>query len=607
MLGTFVNREMAIGEVMTEQRAIRNYSIIAHIDHGKSTLADRILEHTHAISPRLMKEQVLDSMDLERERGITIKARAVNLSYRGYVLNLIDTPGHVDFTHEVSRSLAACEGAVLVVDATKGVQAQTVSNFNIAMEENLVIIPVINKIDLQIANLERVQKQLQNIFPFRPEEIIYASAKTGEGVEKILDAVVERIPPPSGEKNMPLRAMIFDSVFDNYKGVLVFIRVVEGCLANGTKLKFMGTGKTFIATEVGVFKPAHNPVGELSAGMVGYIAANIRDVSDVRVGDTVTAANSPAREPLPGYSVARPMVFSSFYPAEGAGFLDLKEAIEKLRLNDSSFSYERENSPSLGYGFRCGFLGLLHLEIILARLEREYDLNLITAAPSVLYRIRLKNGQVIEADNPGRFPPLNEMEAILEFIVKTNVVAPEDCIGQIMTLCKNKRGIFLESSYLDENTVSVKFEMPIAEIMTDFFDKLKSVSSGYGSFEYERLEWRESNLVKLDVLINGELVQCFSSMVHRSKAYERARELVLKLKDAIPSHQIPVAIQAAVGGEVLARETKKAFRKDVTAKLYGGDVTRKRKLLEKQKKGKKKMKQFGKIFIPQEAFLAVLK
>ena len=592
---------------MRDREKIRNFSIIAHIDHGKSTLADRILERTNAIDPRLMKEQLLDSMDLERERGITIKARAVNLSHRGYDLNLIDTPGHVDFAHEVSRSLAACEGAVLVVDASKGVQAQTVSNFKIAMEEDLVIIPVVNKIDLPVANPERVSRQLQNFFPFNKDEIIFTSARTGEGVDEILDAVISRVPAPCGDDDMPLKALIFDSVYDNYKGVLAFIKVVEGSLSSGDKLKFMRTGNTFVTTETGVFKPAHHPVDRLSSGMVGYVAAHIRDVADVRVGDTATTENKPAGAPLPGYAVARPMVFSSIYPSEDTSFEDLQDAIEKLRLNDASFMYERENSPSLGYGFRCGFLGLLHLEIILARLEREYDLNLITAAPSVLYRVKPRNGEMFEVDNPGKFPSWGEIELIMEFFVRVTIVTPESCVGKIMTLCKNKRGIFLESSYMDEDTVSIVLEMPIGEIMTDFFDKLKSVSSGYASFEYERLEWRESDLVKLDIMLNGELIHCFSTIIHRSKAYERGRELVSKLKEAIPSQQIPVAIQAALGGDIIARETKRAYRKDVTAKLYGGDVTRKRKLLEKQKKGKKKMKRFGKIYLPREAFLAVIK
>ncbi len=592
---------------MNTREKIRNFSIIAHIDHGKSTLADRILEKTHAVDPRLMKEQLLDSMDLERERGITIKARAVNLPYKGYDLNFIDTPGHVDFAHEVSRSLAACEGAVLVVDASKGVQAQTVSNFKIAMEEDLVIIPVINKIDLPIANPERVSKQLQNLFPFREDEIIFSSAKSGDGVEAILDAVVERVPPPEGADEVPLKALIFDSVFDNYKGVLAFIKVVEGGLSPGDRIKFMGTGNTFITTETGVFKPAHHPVKRLTAGMVGYVAAHIRNVSDVRVGDTATTENKPAASPLPGYAEAKPMVFSSLYPSEDSSFEDLQEAIEKLRLNDASFSYERENSPSLGYGFRCGFLGLLHLEIILARLEREYDLNLITAAPSVLYRIKPRGGEVFEVDNPAKFPAWSGIESIFEFFVKVNIVSPESCVGKVMALCKNKRGNFLESSYMDEDTVSILVEMPIGEIMIDFFDKLKSVSSGYASFEYEKLEWRESDLVKLDIILNGEVIHCFSTIIHRSKAYDRGRELASKLKETIPSQQIPIAIQAAIGGDIIARETRRAFRKDVTAKLYGGDVTRKRKLLEKQKKGKKKMKRFGKIYLPREAFLAVMK
>ena len=589
------------------QSKIRNFSIIAHIDHGKSTLADRLLEFTHTIDPRSMREQVLDDMELERERGITIKARAVNLSYNNYALNLIDTPGHVDFTHEVSRSLAACEGALLVVDASQGIQAQTVSNFYLARNQNLHIIPVINKIDLPAGNPERVVHQLENVFGIRKEDIIMASAREGKGVQEILNAVISRIPPPGGSNDLPVKALIFDSVFDNYRGVLVFIRVMEGKITPDAKIRFMMTGKTFNITEIGVFKPNLSPVRELSAGMVGYLAGNIRNVSDVRVGDTVTAEKSPASSPLPGYRPAKAMVFSSFYPSEGTSFQDLQAAIDKLQLNDASFSYETENSPSLGFGFRCGFLGMLHLEIVRERLEREYDLNLITTAPSTLYRIRKKTGEIVEVDNPNRFPPWTEIAEILEFYVNAQIILPDEYLGSVIKLCKDRRGVYRETTYLDESTISLSFEMPVAEIMTDFFDRLKSVTSGYASIDYEYLDWRTSDPVKLDILLNGELIACFSSIVHRSKSYQRARQLTSKLKEAISPHLFAVNIQAAIGGKIIARETKRALRKDVTAKLYGGDVTRKRKLLEKQKKGKTKMKKFGKIALSQEAFMAVLK
>ncbi len=592
------------GKMITK---IRNFSIIAHIDHGKSTLADRLLEFTHTIEPRFMKEQVLDDMDLERERGITIKARAVRLSYKGITLNLIDTPGHVDFSHEVSRSLAACEGAILVVDASQGVQAQTVANVLLARKQHLKIIPVINKIDLPTADPERVMKQLKNIFSIPPEEIIMASAREGKGITELLDAIVSRIPPPPQDIEKPLRALIFDSVFDNYRGVLVFIRVAEGKVVPDTKITFLGTGKVFTTTEIGVFKPELSPVRELSAGMVGYLAANIREVLDVKVGDTITTEKIPATSPLPGYRPVKPFVFSSFYPVEGTGFQDLELAMKKLRLNDASFTYERESSPSLGFGFRCGFLGMLHLEIVQERLEREYNLGLITTAPCTVYRIRKKDGEISEIDNPSRFPQRGEIAEVQEFYVETSILLPDEYVGPIIKLCKDKRGIYKEMKYLDESTVSLIFEMPIGEIMTDFFDRLKSVSSGYASIDYEYLEWRSSDLVKLDILLNADLVPSFSSIVHRAKAYERGRQLVSKLKSVIPSQLFAVNIQAAIGGKVIARETKKALRKDVTAKLYGGDVTRKRKLLEKQKKGKKRMKQLGKITLPQEAFMAILK
>ena len=589
------------------QSKIRNFSIIAHIDHGKSTIADRLLEFTNTINPREMKEQVLDDMELERERGITIKARAVSLLYRGYTLNLIDTPGHVDFTHEVSRSLSACEGVLLVVDASQGIQAQTVSNFYLARNKNLEIIPVINKIDRPVANPDRVKQQLENVFGFDKNGILTASARCGKGIEGILDAIICRIPPPGGDSDKPLRALIFDSIFNNYRGVLIFVRVVEGKITPETKITLMRTGRTFTVMETGVFKPTFSPVGELSSGMVGYLTANIRSVSDVTVGDTITSEKMPAGSPLPGYKPVKPMVFSSFYPSDGASFDDLQNGIEKLKLNDASLTYERENTLSLGFGFRCGFLGMLHMEIVRERLIREYGLNLINTSPSTLYRLKKKNGEIEEFDNPGKFPSRTEIAETQEFYVTAYLILPDRYIGPVIKLCKDRRGIFVDTKYLDVATVALTFEMPVSEIMTNFFDKLKSVSSGYASIDYEYLEWRTSDLVKLDILFNGEPVQCFSSIVHNSKAYERGRQLTLKLKESIPSQLFAVNIQAAIGGKIIARETKKAFRKDVTAKLYGGDITRKRKLLEKQKKGKKKMKSFGKINIPQEAFIAVLK
>ncbi len=554
-----------------------------------------------------MREQVLDDMELERERGITIKARAVSLLHQGYTLNLIDTPGHVDFTHEVSRSLAACEGVLLVVDASQGMQAQTVSNFYLAREKNLKIIPVINKIDLPVADPDRVKQQLKNVFGLDKDRTITASAREGKGIEEILNAIIRDVPPPGGDIEKPLRALIFDSTFNNYKGVLVFIRVMEGRITPGTKITLMGIGKTFTVTEIGVFKLTLCPVSELSAGMVGYLTANIRSVSDVTVGDTITAEKMPAGSPLPGYKPVKPMVFSSFYPADGTSFHDLQNGIEKLKLNDASLTYERENSPSLGFGFRCGFLGMLHLEIIRERLVREYDLNLINTSPSTLYRLKKKNGEIKEFDNPGNFPPRTEIAETQEFYVTAYVILPDQYLGPVIKLCKDRRGIYRETKYLDASTISLTFEMPVSEIMTGFFDRLKSVSSGYASIDYEYLEWRTSDLVKLDILFNGEMIPCFSSIVHSSRAYERGRQLTSKLKEAIPSQLFALNIQAAVGGKIIARETKKAYRKDVTAKLYGGDVTRKRKLLEKQKKGKKKMKKLGKITIPQEAFIAVLK
>lgn len=589
------------------QENIRNFSIIAHIDHGKSTLADRLLEFTNTVEPRLMKDQVLDDMDLERERGITIKARAVKLIHEGYTLNLIDTPGHVDFAHEVSRSLAACEGAILVIDVSQGVQAQTVATFSVAKEEGLKIIPVINKIDLPGTDTKPVITQIETLFHMSEKECILTSARDGTGVPQIIQAIISRIPPPAGDIAKPLKALIFDSVFDNYKGALVFIRIIEGELTAGTKIKFMANGKTFNTTEIGVFRPKMTPVTTLSAGMVGYIAANIRDISAVRAGDTVTTANSPADSPIAGYKPARPFVFSSFYPAEASTFQDLDSAIKKLRLSDASFTYERENSQSLGFGFRCGFLGMLHMEIVQERLEREYALALITTAPCTVYKIKRNNGVVEEIDNPAGFPAAAEIDEIREFYVKVTIMLKHKYISPVIELCKERRGIYKDMDYIDEQTTSLTFEIPLAEIMTDFFDKMKSLTSGYASADYEHLDWREADLVRLDILLNGESMPSLSSIVHRSKSYARGRKITASVKETMPAQLFPVSIQAAVGHNVIARETKSALRKDVTAKLYGGDVTRKRKLLEKQKKGKRRMKKCGKINISQETFMAVFR
>jgi len=596
-----------------DQARIRNFCIIAHIDHGKSTLADRLLEYTGAVSARKMVAQVLDSMDLERERGITIKARAVRLTYRAedgrdYLLNLIDTPGHVDFSYEVSRSLAACEGALLLVDASQGIQAQTIANLYLALEHDLEIIPVINKIDLPGADPERVLKELADVGGFTREEVLTASAKTGLGTKEILEAIVRRIPPPRGSLERPVQALVFDSHFDSYRGVIAYLRVVNGQLQTGEKIKTMATGKEFEVTELGVFTPEMEPVAELGPGEVGYLIAGIKDVRDSRVGDTITSAGRPAQEPLPGYKPARPMVYCGFYPVENDGYEDLREALARLQLNDAALVYEAESSNALGFGFRCGFLGLLHMEIIQERLEREYGLNIIATSPSVVFRAYLKkNDEVLEIRNPSELPAAGEIERLEEPFVKASIILASDYVGPIMELCQEKRGIYQGMEYLTPERVLLKYDLPFAEILLDFYDKLKSRSRGYASLDYEFAGYRPSDLVKLDILLNGKPVDALSAIVHREKAYSRGKQLVQKLKEIIPRQLYEVPIQAAIGSRVIARETVKAIRKDVLAKCYGGDVTRKRKLLEKQKEGKKRLKQLGTVEVPQEAFLAVLK
>ncbi len=590
---------------------IRNFCIIAHIDHGKSTLADRLLEFTGAISAREMTEQVLDQMDLERERGITIKAQAVRLSYRSkageeYVLNLIDTPGHVDFTYEVSRSLAACEGALLVIDASQGIEAQTLANLYMALEHDLTIIPVINKIDLPSADPDRVKRELEEIIGIDSREAILASAKTGVGTEEILEAIVARIPPPKGDPVAPLRALIFDSLYDSYKGVIAYVRLMEGSLRVGGQILMMSNGRTFEVTELAVFRPVLEPVNELSAGEVGCIMASMKDVKDTRVGDTVTDAESPAAEPLPGYRKATPMVFCGLYPVENEDFGQLRDALEKLQLNDAALIYEAETSAALGFGFRCGFLGLLHMEIIQERLEREYDLNLITTAPSVSYRVTRTNGEKLVVDNPSTLPSPQEIEVVEEPYVRAKVITPNDFVGPVMELCQEKRGALINMEYLNETRVMLSYDLPLSEILLDFFDKLKSRTKGYASLDYEYTGHKPGDLVKLDMLLNGKVVDALSSIVHRDKAQSRGRQMAEKLREIIPRQLFEVPIQAAIGNKVIARETIKAMRKDVLAKCYGGDITRKRKLLEKQKEGKKRMKALGNVEIPQEAFMAVL-
>ena len=595
----------------SRQSSIRNFCIVAHIDHGKSTLADRLMEFTEQVSKRDMKEQLLDSMDIERERGITIKLTPVRMfyHYKGeeYTLNLIDTPGHVDFTYEVSRSLAACEGAILIVDATQGIEAQTLTNAYLAIDNNLEIIPVINKIDLPSADPEGCKKEIEDIIGLPADDAPLISAKEGINIEAVLNAVIEKLPPPSGDESKPLRALIFDSTYDNYKGAICLVRIVDGSVKPGTGITMMSTGKSFECTEVGVFTPEMRPVDELKAGDVGYIAASIKNVKDTAVGDTVTSTASPAPEPLKGYKKISPMVFAGIYPADGSKYNDLRDALDKLSLNDASLVYEPEASGALGFGFRCGFLGLLHMEIIEERLEREFDLDLVTTAPSVSYIVNKTNGERLEVENPSHLPLPTEIESIEEPIVKAEIYTPPEYVGSIMELCQEKRGTFIDLTYLDQSRVKIYYTIPLAEIIYDFFDSLKSRTRGYASLEYEPEGYRADSLVKLDFLLNGETCDALSLIVHKDKAYARGRSICERLKDVIPRQMFEIPVQAAIGSKIIARETVKALRKDVLAKCYGGDITRKKKLLEKQKEGKKRMRQFGSVAIPSEAFMSILK
>lgn len=594
-------------------KSIRNFCIIAHIDHGKSTLADRILEQTSTVAQRDMENQLLDNMEIERERGITIKARAVRLIYKAkdgkeYVLNLIDTPGHVDFNYEVSRSLAACEGAILVVDASQGIEAQTLANTYLALDNDLEIIPVINKIDLPSADPQRVCKEIEDVIGIPAIDAPKISAKTGVNIDAVLENVVKLIPAPNGDVKKILKALIFDSYYDAYKGVVVYVRIVDGLVKPGDRIKMMATKAEFTVVEVGFMSPTNlMPTKELFAGQVGYITASMKNVKDVSVGDTITNAEHPAEEPLPGYKKVNPMVFSGIYPVDGARYVDLREALEKLLLNDASLSFEPETSSALGFGFRCGFLGLLHMEVIQERLEREYNLDLITTAPSVIYKIKLNNGEEIFVDNPINYPSTTEINVAYEPVVKATIFTPVEYIGNIMELCQEKRGVYISTQYLDSKSVQIIYELPLNEIVYDFFNTLKSRSRGYASFDYEFLNYKPSKLIKLDILLNGDVVDALSFIVHEEKAYTRGRKIVEKLKENIPRQMFEIPVQAAVSGKIIARETVKAVRKDVLAKCYGGDITRKKKLLEKQKEGKKRMRKLGTVDVPQEAFMSVLK
>ena len=595
------------------QSKIRNFCIVAHIDHGKSTLADRLLELTGEVSERDMEEQLLDNMDLERERGITIKAHAVTLKYKRddgeiYTLNLIDTPGHVDFNYEVSRSLAACEGAILIVDASQGIEAQTLANTYLAIDHDLEVVPVINKIDLPSAQPEMVINEIEDVIGIPAEDAPQVSAKTGLNVESVLEEIVEKIPSPTGDENAPLKALIFDSYYDSYKGVIVYVRIKEGTVKPGDRIRMMATGAEFDVVEVGVMHPAGLvPNKGLAAGDVGYIAASIKNIQDTRVGDTITTVKNAAAEPLPGYKKVNPMVYSGIYPADGAQYEDLKDALSKLQLNDAALMFEPETSVALGFGFRCGFLGLLHMEIIQERLEREYNLDLVTTAPSVIYKVYKTNGEMVWVDNPTNFPDPAEIDYMEEPMVKATIMVPKDYVGNVMELCQERRGIYKDMTYMDASRAEIFYELPLNEIIYDFFDALKSRTKGYASFDYELCGYTRSNLVKLDILLNGEMVDALSFIVHKDSAYSRGRKMAEKLKEAIPRQLFEVPIQAAVGSKIIARETVRAMRKDVLAKCYGGDITRKKKLLEKQKEGKKRMRQVGSVEVPQEAFMSVLK
>ena len=595
-----------------DQNKIRNFSIIAHIDHGKSTLADRLIEYTGTLTKREMEAQILDSMDLERERGITIKAQAVRSSYKAkngeeYMLNFIDTPGHVDFTYEVSRALAACEGALLVIDATQGIEAQTLANVYLALDNDLEIIPVINKVDLPSADPDRVKHEIEEVIGIDASEAVLTSAKTGLGIEDVLEAIVAKVPAPSGISDSPLKALVFDSKFDAYKGVVLYVRVIDGRIKPGMKIKMMATNAEFEVTEVGVFKPNLVNVDSLEVGQVGFFAAAIKNVKDARVGDTVTDANNPAAEALPGYRKATPMVFCGLYPVENSDYDNLRDALEKLQLNDASLVFEPETSVALGFGFRCGFLGLLHMDVIKERLEREYNLTLITTAPNVIYQVFRTNGDVELVDNPSNFPDPTVIDHVEEPYVNATIIVPKDYVGAVMELSQEKRGEYENMTYLDETRVMIHYALPLSEIIYDYFDRLKSVTSGYASLDYELAGYRASSLVKVDILLNGEPVDALSAIVHREKAVSRGRQLVEKLRSLIPRQMFEIPVQAAIGNKVIARENVRAMRKDVLAKCYGGDISRKRKLLEKQKEGKKRMKQVGSVELPQEAFMAILK
>lgn len=597
---------------MDRKKYIRNFSIIAHIDHGKSTLADRLIENTGLLSHREMQEQVLDNMDLERERGITIKLQTISLLYKAqdghdYTLNLIDTPGHVDFNYEVSRSLAACEGAVLVVDASQGIEAQTLANVYLALDQNLEIVSVINKIDLPSARPDEIKKEIEDVIGLDCENAPLISAKDNINIDQVLEAIVKQVPPPTGDEESPLKALVFDSYYDSYRGVVAYIRVKEGQVKKGDRIRMMSTNKTFDVTEVGIVSPTQKPVAALYSGDVGYLCASMKEVKSCRVGDTITSDDNPAKEPLPGYKKVTSMVYCGVYPAEGEEYNSVRDALEKLQVNDASLTFEPETSIALGFGFRCGFLGLLHMEIIQERLEREFDLNIIATTPSVIYKVYKTSGEMIILQNPTNMPPVQEIEYMEEPIVNASIMTPTEYVGPIMDLCQNRRGVFENMEYMEATRVILHYKLPLNEVIYDFFDALKSKTRGYASLDYELHGYVRSELVKMDILINGELVDAFSIIVHDEKAYERGRMIVERLKDVIPRHLFAVPLQAAIGGKIIARETVKALRKDVLAKCYGGDITRKKKLLEKQKEGKKRMRQIGSVEVPQEAFLAVLK